>query len=170
MKIAIIGYSGSGKSSLARQLGQHDAIPVTHLDRLHFLPNWQERSCSDFRQLVKPILQEDDWLIEGNYSETYYQERLAQADIIIMLLFPAYRTYYRVLKRYLSYKGKTRPDMADGCLEKLDWAFTKWIWWDGRNQKHKANYQHIAQTYGDKVLILNSQKAIDGYLSQLTSG
>lgn len=164
MKIAIIGYSGSGKSSLARRLGELYQLPVTHLDQLHFLPNWQERETPAFQKLVKNILAQDNWLIEGNYGEAYYQERLAQADTIIMLLFPAYRAYFRVLKRYLTYRGKTRPDIADNCPEKLDWAFTKWIWRDGRTRRHKNNYSKIAQTYAHKVIILKHQKEIDHYL------
>lgn len=167
MKIAIIGYSGSGKSSLARALGDFYQLPVTHLDSLHFLSNWQERPTTDFQQLVAQILIQEQWIIEGNYGEAYYQERLDQADTIIMLLFPAYRAYFRVLKRYLTYRGKTRPDMAAGCPERLDWDFTKWIWFGGRSKRHKKNYEHIASIYNDKVIILRSQRDIDSYLKQL---
>lgn len=46
MKIAVIGYSGSGKSTLAGVLGERYDIPVLHLDRVHFLPDWQEREDS----------------------------------------------------------------------------------------------------------------------------
>lgn len=167
MKIAIIGYSGSGKSSLARQLGQLYDLPVTHLDQLHFLPNWQERETSAFQTLINNLVAQDDWLIEGNYRKAGYQERIEQADIIIMLLFPAYRAYFRVLKRYLKYRGKTRPDMADACPEKLDWAFTKWIWFGGRSKRHKENYKQIAKNYQNKVVILTNQKEIDNYLKKV---
>ena len=26
------------------------------------------------------------------------------------------------------YRGKTRPDMAVGCKEKMDMEFAKWVW------------------------------------------
>ena len=36
MKIAIIGYSGTGKSTLARKLANFYKLPVLHLDSVHF--------------------------------------------------------------------------------------------------------------------------------------
>ena len=34
MKIAVIGYCGAGKSTLARALGERYGIPVLHFDRV----------------------------------------------------------------------------------------------------------------------------------------
>ena len=39
-RILIIGCSGSGKSRLARQLGQKLGLPVVHLDQLWWKENW----------------------------------------------------------------------------------------------------------------------------------
>ena len=36
MKIAIIGYSGFGKSTLCRFLGEKYVIPMLHFDTVHF--------------------------------------------------------------------------------------------------------------------------------------
>jgi len=41
-RIVVVGCSGSGKSTLARKLGQRHALPVVHLDLLHYLPEWLE--------------------------------------------------------------------------------------------------------------------------------
>ncbi|WNS44670.1 hypothetical protein [Paenibacillus sp. MMS20-IR301] len=35
---------------------------------------------------------------------------------------------YRIVKRRLMYRNTARPDMNEGCPEKLDWAFVKWVW------------------------------------------
>lgn len=48
MKIAILGYSGSGKSTQARQLANDYKMPVLFLDTVHFLPNWVEREKKRF--------------------------------------------------------------------------------------------------------------------------
>ena len=37
-KILIIGCAGAGKSSLSRQLHQHTALPLIHLDQLYWQP------------------------------------------------------------------------------------------------------------------------------------
>lgn len=43
MKTAVIGYSGAGKSTLAGTLGDIYGCPVLYLDRIQFLPGWEER-------------------------------------------------------------------------------------------------------------------------------
>lgn len=43
MKIAVIGYTGSGKSVLAAKLGKIIGCPVLHLDKLQFEAGWKER-------------------------------------------------------------------------------------------------------------------------------
>jgi hypothetical protein len=35
---------------------------------------------------------------------------------------------WRVLKRVVKHRGETRPEMPDGCPEKLNLAFLLWIW------------------------------------------
>ena len=56
MKIAIIGYSGTGKSTLARKLANFYKLPVLHLDSVHFKENWQECSDEDMNQAVLNFL------------------------------------------------------------------------------------------------------------------
>ncbi|HEQ4270661.1 TPA: DNA topology modulation protein FlaR, partial [Streptococcus pyogenes] len=113
MKIAIIGHSGSGKSTLARFLGQHYHCEVFHLDQLHFSSNWQERSDHDMIADLSTCLLKQDWIIEGNYANCLYEERMSEADYIIYVNFSRFHCVYRAFKRYLNYRGKTRPDMAD---------------------------------------------------------
>ena len=43
-RIVVVGCSGSGKSTMARELGRRLALPVVHLDVLHYLPGWRGRA------------------------------------------------------------------------------------------------------------------------------
>ena len=87
MKIAIIGYSGSGKSTLAKTLGELYDIPTLHLDTVHFLPNWVERTNEDERRIVTEFLDKNEgWVIDGSYSKIVYERRMEEADKIILLL------------------------------------------------------------------------------------
>ena len=36
--------------------------------------------------------------------------------------------YWRIMRRVLTSYGKVRPDMADGCPERFDWEFMKYVW------------------------------------------
>lgn len=164
MKIVIVGYSGSGKSTLARKLGKQYQTEVLHLDMVHHLPHWKERNLEEEKKIVQQFLdQHSSWVIDGNYFKLSYDRRLAEADIIIMLLFNRFYCFYRIIKRYLMYRGKNRPDMSVGCQEKIDIEFMKWIFLDGRTKEKRRYYQQIEKQYHDKVVILKNQKQIDQF-------
>ena len=55
----------------------------------------------------------------------FYERRMEEADIIILLLFNRFSCLYRAYCRYIRYKNTTRPDMAEGCKEKFDLEFVK---------------------------------------------
>ena len=168
MRIVIRGYSGSGKSTLARALGERYQIPVLHLDRVHWTANWTERDDAEKRQIVRDFLDKNDsWVIDGNYSSLYQERRLEEADHILLLLFDRFTCLGRVLRRYSRYKGKTRPDMGEGCEEKVDAAFVRWVLWEGRSRKIRQNYARIAARYPEKTLILRNQRALDAYMRRL---
>ncbi|MGJ5629137.1 hypothetical protein [Nostoc sp. CALU 1950] len=65
--------------------------------------------------------------MDGNYSATL-DIRLSVADTVIFLDFPRLLCLSRVIKRRLMYAGKSRPDMASDCPERLNWEFLKYIW------------------------------------------
>ncbi len=159
MKIAILGFSGCGKSTLARFLGEKHQIPVLHLDSVHFTANWVERPLEEKLADVRAFLDNNDsWVIDGNYSKVEDVRRLEEADTIILLELHRFVCLWRVIKRWLTYKGRTRPDMAEGCLEKVDWEFVRWVLHDGRNAKKKAYYDSIAAKYSQKTMRIKTRK------------
>lgn len=115
----------------------------------------------------KHYLAKESWIIDGNYTSFCYQERVEKADQIILLAFSRWNCLYRAFKRYTRYAGKVRESMAEGCTEKLDWAFILWILKDSRSPKVQSRYQAICKTYVDKVKILRNQKELDQYLENI---
>lgn len=165
MKIAIIGYSGAGKSTLARKISSYYHLPVIHLDAVHFLPGWEERDLPGKQQIVMEFLgQNANWVIDGNYSNLFFEQRMELADKIIMLQFSPVACFFRAYKRYRMFRNRTRPDMAEGCREKFDWEFAKWILWGGRSKRAKARYAAVAAKYPQKVVILKNQKQLQKYM------
>ena len=168
MKIAIIGYSGSGKSTLAEKLANHYSIPKLHMDTLQFQPGWQDSDRDWMLNEMKTFLaNNENWVIDGNYSWCCYEERMEQADQIIFLNFSSWTCLLRAFKRYLTYRGKVRESMAAGCQEQFNWEFIRWILRDGRSKSAKERYKWVQETYLDKVFILRSQKEIDHFLENL---
>ena len=168
MKIAILGYSGSGKSTLAQKLSEvHDA-DVLHLDAVHFLPKWEIRNDEDKRRIVKEFLDtHESWIIDGNYSKLYYERRMAEADKIILLLFNRFSCLKRAYGRYRKYRNTTRPDMAEGCNEKFDTEFAKWILWKGRSPESKKRYSQVISQYHDKIIVIKNQKQLSNYIKTI---
>ena len=118
MRIMIIGQPGSGKSTLARDLGARLGLPVIHIDHIHWEPGWIERTPSDKTRLCREAESAPAWVFEGGHSATW-DSRLARADLLVWLDRPTGLRLRRVIKRSLGGLGRTRPDMAPGCPERL---------------------------------------------------
>jgi adenylate kinase family enzyme len=164
MKIAIVGYSGSGKSTLARKLAEKYGTDILHFDTLQFLPDWVIRDQNEKERITKEFLDTHDaWVIDGNYSKLFYDRRMAEADEIILLLFNRFDCLHRAYRRYRKYKNTTRPDMAEGCNEKFDFEFIKWILWEGRSKKARKRYKDVISKYPKKTVVIKNQKQLDRY-------
>ncbi len=125
-RVLIVGCGGAGKSTLAVEMGKRFGLPTIHLDKLWWLPNWQNRSEQEFDKMLADELAKTDWIIEGNYFRTFAM-RLKYADFCIFLDYDTELCMQSVYERAEKYKGMTRPDMTDGCTEQIDDEFKNWI-------------------------------------------
>lgn len=126
-RIMIMGPPGSGKSTLAVELGKRLNLTVVHLDSLFWNPGWVETPQAVMEQKTREIAAAERWVIDGNYTN-YIEPRFARADAVIYLDFGRWHSLWRVAKRWLHYRGQTRPDLGEGCPEKLDREFITFIW------------------------------------------
>lgn len=164
MKIAIIGYSGSGKSSLARKLGEIYGIPAMHLDSVHMVGNWEIRGEDESKYMLKEFMNKPDWIIDGTYKKYYIKERLKQADYILLLNFNRIDCFIRCMKRYQQYRGSTRPDLSEGCNEKMDAEFIRWLLYEGRTKRHKNFFLAVKNKYGSKTIVIKNQCELDLFI------
>ena len=161
-RILIIGCSGSGKSRLARKLGQKLGLPVIHLDQLWWTENWQNVTVEEFDSRLAMALNMDRWIIDGNYSRTM-GVRLSQCDTVIYLDFSRWACLLGMCQRLLSSRGKTRPDMSAGCPERFSWEFVKWIWDFNKNNRVR-NYTYLAQAKHARSVVLKNRKEVKAFL------
>ena len=168
MKIAVMGFSGAGKSTLARQLAELYSLPLLHLDQVNFLPGWVERSKQDKLALVKDFIDaKESWVIDGNYHSYEFERRAEEADKIILLDFNRFVCLKNAVKRYRRYKGTSRPDMTEGCIEKLDREFVWWILHKGRSKRVKDSYRRLEAEYRDKFVRLKNRRQVQIFVSAL---
>lgn len=163
-RILIIGSSGAGKSALSKKLGEKTGLKIIHLDKIYWKPNWTEPEKEDWRIALEKIMRENEsWIMDGNYSNTL-DIRVPFCDAIIFLEMPRSVCVYRVLRRVaFSYK-KTRSDMADGCPEKFDWEFLKWIW-DFNNRSKPKIERILKRCENEKTIIrLRSKREVESFL------
>ncbi|EIM06585.1 hypothetical protein A1A1_10556 [Planococcus antarcticus DSM 14505] len=168
-RIMVLGVSsGVGKSSFSRKLADISAIPVYHLDAYFWKPGWVESSDKEFGGEQQQLVEQDSWIIEGNYTSTY-EIRSQKADTIVYLELPLAVCLYRVVKRRIMNHGKTRPDMAHGCPEKLDKDFLMFIisTYSARKVKmRKRMKQFIEESPHNQVIFLRNQKEIERFLKE----
>lgn len=169
MKISVMGYSGSGKSTLARKLGEKNGLDVLHLDTVNFLPGWELRTREEKDRLIRAFLDSHDaWVIDGNYTRFYLDRRLEESDAIVLMLFGRFACLWRVWRRYRRYQGGSRPDMAEGCSEKLDFEFIRWVLWEGRTRRIREIHRRIIRDYPDKVTVIRNQRQLDAYMKKIS--
>lgn len=125
-KVLIVGCGGAGKSTLAVEMGKIFSLPVVHLDKIGWLPNWQARAIDEFDALLDIELNKSSWIIDGNYGRTF-PHRLKFADFCIFLDYSTELCINSVHERLSKYCGTTRPDMTDSCEEIIDDEFVEWI-------------------------------------------
>jgi adenylate kinase family enzyme len=120
-RVLVIGSPGSGKSTLATELARRTGLPLIHLDQEHWRSGWVEPPKDEWRRRVAELVAGNRWIIDGNYGGTL-DLRLARADTLIDLEFPAWLCVWRILRRVAGSWGRVRPDMAEGCPEQLNFT------------------------------------------------
>ena len=162
-RVMIVGQPGAGKSTLARALGDRTFLPVYHMDRIHRMPVWIERSQADKTRMALDVAARERWIFEGGHSATWPQ-RLARADTLIWLDLPVMVRLVRVMQRRV--QRRQRPDLPENCPERIDPAFLRFIW-----RTRVTSRAKIAALYRDAVdkrrYRLTSGRAVRHWLADL---
>ena len=173
VKVAVIGYAGSGKSTFARRLGDALCIPVQHLDQVFYTSNWQERDKGEARNLAEAFLDANDaWVVDGTYHRLSLARRLEAADVIVIFASPRRTCLFQAWRRSRRYAHRVRPDMADGCIERLDAEFVLWLVWKGRTRSRRKRFEEICRDYAKKAVVVKSRSESEQLfrrLAELTS-
>lgn len=163
-RVLVIGPCGAGKSTLSADLGRRLALSVHHMDQLNWQPGWVESGDDALRAKLDAIIAGDRWLIDGNYGGTL-AERLARADTVVYLDYPVRLCLRQLLGRIWTYRGRTRPDMTEGCPERFDLAFFLYVltWNRGPRPRTEAKLKN----FDGRIIRITDPKALSDWLAAL---
>lgn len=119
-RVVIIGPGASGKSTLARQLGEITGLRVIELDKLFWQPGLVETRRPQWMELQQKLIGESEWIMDGDLGPyDAIEVRLRAADTIIFLDFSLVRCAWRAVRRsrerldfwlwLLRYRRQSRP-------------------------------------------------------------
>ena len=128
-RIAIVGNSGAGKTTLARSLGSRLGLVHIEMDGLFWQANWTPLSREAFRARVDQALSgTEKWVTDGNYLRATQEVVWSRADTLIWLDLPLYVVLLHLLRR-TAFRVFTGQELWNGNTEHL-WAHLRFWDWD----------------------------------------
>jgi adenylate kinase family enzyme len=144
-RIVVVGVTGCGKTTTARQLSRILSIPHVELDAIHWEPNWQKMEEKRFRQQVDQALSDDAWVTDGNYSKARdliwpRAQTLVWLDYDWPVIF--WQLFRRTMQRII-----TREELWNGNRETIrEQFFSKdslFLWAVTTYKSHRAVYPRL---------------------------
>lgn len=173
-KIAVVGTSGCGKTTLGAFIAKKLSIPFIDLDDLYWLPDWVKREDEDFIQKVHAEFSKyPSFVVCGNYRR-HQADILEDTDMVIWLDYPLITCLWRAFKRSLS-RYLFKEPCCNGNYETLSRLFGRdsivlWIW--NTYPKRKAVYTAYFENPppGKHVIRLTSDLEVAKFRSLFQKG
>jgi adenylate kinase family enzyme len=126
MRVVILGTSGSGKTTFARQLAARLGVPQIELDAINWQPGWHDlsqREPQEFARRVKAAVAAPAWVSDGNYG-IVRPLLLARATHVVGLDYSRVVVMRRVIWRSLT-RALGGQELWPGTGNKED--FRRWL-------------------------------------------
>jgi adenylate kinase family enzyme len=153
-------------------------MPVLEMDEEFQMPGWRPRRRDEFVSVLKSFVEQDRWIVDGNYASQGAAEIVwPEADTFVWLDKPRIRTTWRVFKRTAA-RSVTRQKLWNGNRESVanliktdpEDNIVLWAW--TRHNHYRLKYESAMTDglWGHAVVHrLRSDDEVKGFLRDLVS-
>ncbi|MEK7479616.1 MAG: AAA family ATPase [Patescibacteria group bacterium] len=162
-RILVLGSGGAGKSTITEELHKILRLPIIRLDEHYWHPGWVRPEHDEWEKKVQELIQNNEWIIDGNYQSTLYL-RIPRADAVIFMDAPRLVCLARLIRRRIT---KPNTIVAPGCVERLDRKFMSYIW--NYRKTHRPEIMEILEKYKNEkqIHIIRSEREMWKFLKTL---
>ena len=166
-RIAIIGGSGAGKTTLARKIGRVLGLPVHHIDKFYWLRPWEKRSEPEFTAMTQAALAQEAWVFDGFPGKN----RNTSAQTLDMMIFidePYFKRLWRVIARCAQHRKAPDEDIAETCAGLLTVRYIR-SWLFGWHFKAHWRCKTVLMSTPPNVtrVHLKGTREVDAFLADL---
>jgi adenylate kinase family enzyme len=117
LRVVVIGNSGGGKSTLARQLSSATQYRHVEIDGLLWQAGWELSAVEYYNSEHARLIAEESWIIDGLGRQESIPERLARSTDIFLVDMPLWIHFWFAAERQIRW--------AEGTLEHPPAGLTK---------------------------------------------
>jgi adenylate kinase family enzyme len=160
----VIGCGGSGKTTLARRLGERLGLPVVHGDFLGRRGDGRAQG-EEWAALHASVIARHEWILDAMRLGTL-DERLVRADTAVFLDLPRRACYAGVIARRRRYRGGVDP--ASGVADRVNLGFLRWIWRFPGRERRRVLALLDAHAETTDVVVLRGRADVERFLVSRT--
>ena len=157
-RVVVIGCPGAGKSTFSRMLRDLTGLPLIYLDQIWHKPDRTNLTRAEFDSALDAVLQQDRWIIDGNYIRTM-EMRLKACDTVFFLDLPI----GICLEGARSRVGTVHEDLPWVETE-LDPEFRKWIEDFPKDQLPLIYEMLNRYGNGKRIIIFKTREEMSGWI------
>lgn len=117
------GVTGSGKTTMAREIAARTGLPWHEIDNLTWEPGWVVVPVDEQRRRVAAICAGERWILDTAYG-AWLEVPLERVQLIVALDYPRWRSLWRLIRRTLLRNFDHKP-ICNGNTESLRQTFSR---------------------------------------------